>query len=62
MYKVLFIESFDWQPMQSSWGSWDIPSPYFDDERTGWMLPDGWQEHLTERGIDYIELELENEN
>ena len=58
MYKVLFIESFDWQPTQSEWGAWDIPSPYFDDEQTGWMLPDGWQEHLTERGIDYIELEL----
>jgi hypothetical protein len=58
MYKILFIQEFDWQPMQSSWGSWDIPSPYFDDTHNGWMLPDGWQEHLTERGIAFEEINL----
>jgi len=47
--------------MQSEWGAWDIASPYADETHNGWMLPDGWQEHLTERGIDYIELELELE-
>jgi len=61
MYKILFISDFDWQPIQSSWGAWDIPSPYADETHNGWMLPDGWQEHLTERGIDYVELENDAE-
>ena len=60
MSKILFISDFNWQPSQSSWGAWDIPSPYFDEERTGWMLPVGWQKHLKERGIDFEELEFQN--
>lgn len=56
MSKILFIQDFDWIPEQSSWGSYDIPSPYFDETRNGWMLPDGWQEHLTDRGIEFEEV------
>ena len=59
MYKILFIESFDYEPQLSTWGAWDIPSPYGDETHDGWMLPDGWQEHLTERVIEFTELELE---
>lgn len=61
MSKILFISTFDYEPQRSAWGAWDIPSPYADETRTGWMLPDGWQEHLTARGIDFEEIEMEKE-
>lgn len=60
MYKILFFEQFDWTPEQASWGAWDIPSPYADETRTGWMLPDGWREHLSQRGIEFEEVEVED--
>lgn len=58
MYSILFFEQFNWTPEQASWGAWDIPSPYEDETHNGWMLPDGWQEHMTERGISYIVLDV----
>ncbi len=58
MYKILFFETFDWTPEQASWGAWDKPSPYEDETRKGWMLPDGWQKHMEERGINFLELEI----
>jgi hypothetical protein len=61
MSKILFIQNFDWQPQRSSWGAWDIPSPYADDTRNGWMLPDGWQGHLTERGIEFEVVEIDED-
>lgn len=58
MSKILFIKTFDWTPELSSWGALDKPSPYEDEEREGWFLPDGWQEHLTKRGIEFEEIEI----
>jgi len=55
MSKILKVELFE--PFMVG-GTRCVPVAYED----GFFVPDGWQEELTEREIDYIELELENEN
>jgi hypothetical protein len=51
MSKILKVEPFE--PFMVN-GTRCVPVAYED----GFFVPDGWQEELTERGIDYIELEL----
>ena len=48
--KILKVEPFE--PFIVD-GSRCVPVAYED----GYFVPDGWQEHLTERGIEFIELE-----
>lgn len=59
MYKILFFETFDWEEQESIWGAIDRPSPYEDETHKGWMLPDGWQEHMEKRGIAFEEIEVQ---
>lgn len=57
MYKVLYI-SERFGPFLSTWGSWAIPMPHND----GWIMPLGWEEELASRGIEFEEIEIEEEN
>ena len=52
MYKIL--RTSDFEPFQVD-GVWCRPiarEDYF-------FVPDGWQEHLTDRGIEFTELETD---
>jgi len=53
MSKMLFI-SEKFEPFLAHWGSWAIPQLH--DE--GWILPLGWEDELTKRGIDFEEIEI----
>ena len=41
----------------SSWGA--VCRPSYDEVLDKWLLPLGWESELTERGIDFEEIEIE---
>jgi hypothetical protein len=44
-------------PFTSSWGA--ECRPFYDEVLDKWLLPLGWEAELTERGIDFEEIEIE---
>jgi hypothetical protein len=58
MERLLFlIETFE--PFTSEWGAVCIPISHKHEETNGFALPLGWEEELTERGIKFTEIEIE---
>jgi len=56
MYKHLFVTT-EFEPFKSSWDVWAIPQPYND----GFIMPLGWEGELTQRGIEFTEIEITQE-
>lgn len=57
MYKMLFIsESFE--AFKAPWGAWCRPQPYND----GFIMPIGWEDELTKRGIAFEVIDMEENN
>lgn len=54
MYKMLFITDY-FESFVSSWGVIAIPKEH----ESGFVMPLGWEEELTERGIDFEVIEIE---
>jgi len=52
-YKMLFI-TVNPKPWLSAWGVWFACQPYED----GFIIPLGWEEELTKRGIEFTEIEI----
>jgi len=52
MYKILKVDWFE--PFMVD-GTRCVPIAYED----AYFVPDGWQEHLTDRGIEFTELETD---
>jgi len=55
-YMMLALAS-NIDPFTSSWGAECRPS--YDETLDKWLLPLGWESELTERGIDFEEIEIE---
>jgi hypothetical protein len=53
MYKMLFITDKP-QPFKASWGAWFYCQPYLN----GFISPLGWEEKLTQMGIEFTEIEI----
>ena len=53
MYKLLFI-SDEFEPFKATWGAWAGLHPHQD----GWVLPLGWEDELTARGIYFEVIEV----
>jgi hypothetical protein len=53
MYKMLYIANW-FDPFLSEWGVWSHSS-----ESGEVWLPLGWEDELTGRGIEFVEVELE---
>ena len=51
---MLFIQS-DFETFTASWGSIVSKIPY----DNGFICPLGWEEELTKRGIEFVEIEYE---
>lgn len=62
MYNVLFI-STQIEQFVASWGAVCSPQPYESADGTvsGFILPLGWEEELTARGIDFSVIQIEEE-
>lgn len=56
MYKILFI-SQSFEPFLSHWGSLAIPQPHED----GYIIPLGWEEELTNKGIEFKVIEIKED-
>ena len=53
---MLFITE-QFEPFQSSWGTWAIPQPH----ENGYIMPLGWERELTIKGIEFTEIEITNQ-
>ena len=55
-YSMLALNA-DIDSFVSSWGA--ECRPFYDEVLDKWLLPLGWEAELTERGIDFEEIEIE---
>lgn len=56
MFKMLFLK-VEVEPFKASWGAWFTSQPYKD----GFICPLGWEQELTQRGIEFTEIEITQE-
>ena len=54
MYKMLFITTVI-DKFKSSWGVFVSLTPH----QEGYIIPLGWEEELTARGIEFTEIEID---
>lgn len=56
LYKMLFITEKP-EAFISSWNVWFACQPHED----GFICPIGWEEELAQRGIEFTEIEIQEE-
>jgi len=54
-HKMLLIAE-QIEPFTSSWGV--VCKPAFSEDNNGYLLPLGWELELTERGVEFEEIEI----